>query len=74
MQTTGETNAVILTRFRKLFASNQTDRDQSEECGKSVTSESELRQHEKACTDSSGQQRIRPGMDLSEEDRKAFSR
>ena len=71
MQTIGEKNAAILTRFRKLFESNrrQTDRHQCKECGKSVTSETELREHEKTCKDSSGQQRIRSGMESSEADR-----
>jgi len=74
MQAIGEKNAAILTRFRKLFESNrQTYRHQCKECGKSVTSETELREHEKTCKDSSGQQRIRSGMDASEVDRKSFS-
>ena len=76
MQTIGETNAVILARFRKLFASNrrQADQHQCKECGKSVASKTELREHEKTCIASSEQQRMRFGMDSSEVDRKAFSR
>jgi len=64
MQTIEET-AVNLTWFRKLFASNRRQAEQCQECGNSVTSETELREHEKTCKNSSGQQRIHSGMDSS---------
>ena len=64
MQTIEEI-AVNLTWFRTLFAINRRQAEQCKERGNSVTSETELREHEKTCKDSSGQQRIHSGMDSS---------
>ena len=70
---TGNEAMHIPTGRKTAILDQQTDQHQCKQCGKSVTSETELREHEKTCKGSSGQQRIPSGMDSSEVGRKSFS-